>query len=311
MQDKAGLISITYDRDRGGAGEILLAKFKEEVVVAGRNVSGAVSLKQVVSKLDKPASAPKPSPPDMPASVRPDLKWSAQATEDAKQDFTSIPYDGITPNKLVCDTTLRELPDGSWALFMLAGDDFEPSPKNYTGLTRSFDNGRTWTPLQAVDIGLPREGKTMGQGPTELMSIGNRSTLFFSTHSQTWGRDWQSWFIYSDDNCQTWSRPQPVPGRLAKFTFIRNHIVTRDGRILLPFQHYVGPPAGTPPPPPEEKPWHKTLFHYVSNPRTACSAAVMAARPGPSTATSASRPTTATTAGPRTTSRNSAMAALP
>jgi hypothetical protein len=204
---------------------------------------------------------------DIPASIRPDPEWSAQAIEDAKQDFTSIPYDGITPNKMVCDTTLREMPDGSWALFMLAGDDFEPSPKNFTGLTRSFDKGKTWTPLEAVPLGLPREGKTVGQGPTELMTIGNRSTLFFSTHSRTWGRDWQSWFIHSDDNCKTWSPPQPVPGRLAKFNFIRNHIVTRDGRIMLPFQHYVGPPAGTPPPPEEESPWHGEIFHYVSNPR--------------------------------------------
>jgi hypothetical protein len=204
---------------------------------------------------------------DVPESIRPDPEWSAQAIEDAKQDFTSIPYDGITPNKMVCDTTLREMPDGSWALFMLAGDDFEPSPKNFTGLTRSFDKGKTWTPLEAVPLGLPREGKTVGQGPTELMTIGNRSTLFFSTHSRTWGRDWQSWFIHSDDNCQTWSPPQPVPGLLAKFTFIRNHIVTRDGRIMLPFQHYLGPPAGTPPPPEEESPWHGEVFHYVSNPR--------------------------------------------
>ena len=211
--------------------------------------------------------SPQPASAELPASIRPDPKWTAQAAEDAKQDSTSIPYDGITPNSLVCDTTLRELPDGSWALFMLAGDDFEPSPKNYIGLTRSFDQGKTWSPLQPVDIGLPREGKTMGQGPTELMTIGNRSTLFFSTHSQTWGRDWQSWFIHSDDNCKTWSHPQPVPGRLATFTFIRNHIVTRDGRILLPFQRYEGPPAGTPPPPTEEKPWHKAMGHYVSNPR--------------------------------------------
>jgi Neuraminidase (sialidase) len=91
--------------------------------------------------------------------------------------------------------------------------------------------------------------------------------LFFSTHSQTWGRDWQSWLIHSDDNCGTWSPPQPAPGRLARFTFLRNTIVTRDGRILVPFQHYLGPPEGTPPPPPEDKPWHGALRHYVSNPR--------------------------------------------
>ena len=193
--------------------------------------------------------------------------WKQQAIEDAKQDRTSIPYDGKTPNKLVCDTTLRQLPDGSWALFMLAGDDFEPSPKNYIGLTRSTDEGKTWTPLQPVDIGMPREGKTAGQGPTELLARDNRSTLFFSTHSQTWGRDWKSWMMHSDDNCKTWSKPEPMPGRLANFTFIRNHIVTRDGRILLPFQHYLGPNKAVPPPPPEEKPWHKALRHYVSNPR--------------------------------------------
>jgi hypothetical protein len=57
-QDKDGLIWITYDRDRGGAGEILLAKFKEEDAAAGKNASGAVSLKQVVNKLDKPPLLP-------------------------------------------------------------------------------------------------------------------------------------------------------------------------------------------------------------------------------------------------------------
>ena len=58
VQDKDGLVWITYDRDRNGAGEILLAKFKEEDVAAGRNVSGAVSLKQVVNKLNKPSILP-------------------------------------------------------------------------------------------------------------------------------------------------------------------------------------------------------------------------------------------------------------
>jgi hypothetical protein len=58
VQDKDGLIWITYDRDRGGAGEILLAKFKEEDVIAGKDVSGGVSLKQVVNKLDKPSLVP-------------------------------------------------------------------------------------------------------------------------------------------------------------------------------------------------------------------------------------------------------------
>ena len=60
VQDKDGLIWITYDRGRNSVGEILLAKFKEEDVIAGKNVSDAVTLKQVISRLHKPAIAPKP-----------------------------------------------------------------------------------------------------------------------------------------------------------------------------------------------------------------------------------------------------------
>lgn len=193
--------------------------------------------------------------------------WAVQALADAKHDRTSIPYDGKTPDKMVCDTTLRELPDGSWALFMLAGDDFEPSPKNYTGITRSTDQGKTWSPLEPMNTGLPRAGLTTGQCVSEVMVRGARVTAFLSTHSQTWGRDWKSWILHSDDSCKTWSQPVPAPGRLANFTFIRNHIVARDGRIIIPFQHYLGPPTGTPPPKAEEKPWHGALRHYVSNPR--------------------------------------------
>jgi predicted neuraminidase len=58
VQDKDGLIWITYDRDRQGDGEVLLAKFKEEDVLAGKNVSGAVTLKQTINKLHKPSLLP-------------------------------------------------------------------------------------------------------------------------------------------------------------------------------------------------------------------------------------------------------------
>jgi hypothetical protein len=201
------------------------------------------------------------------ASVRPSAKWAAQAAEDAKQDYKSMPYDGLTPNRMVCDTTLRAMPDGSWALYMLAGGDFEPSPENYIGVTRSRDQGRTWSPLEPVNVGFPRSGDTIGQGATELMVLPDRCTMFFSTHARTWGNNWQSWMADSTDSGRTWSKPVPVPGRLGKFTFMRKHIVTRDGRILVPFQHYLGAPADAPPAPEEKSPWHGEIFRNVSNPR--------------------------------------------
>jgi Neuraminidase (sialidase) len=135
------------------------------------------------------------------------------------------------------------MPDGSWIYFMLAGGDTEPSPLNYTAITRSTDEGKTWTPLASFDVGFPREGKTIGQGPTEVLVRDGRATLFFSTHSKHWANDWRSWYLTSDDSFKTWSKPQELPGRLKERTFIRPSITTRDGRILMPFQHYVGPDA--------------------------------------------------------------------
>ena len=97
--------------------------------------------------------------------------------------------------------------------------------------------------MEAFNVGFPREGSTIGQGPTELMIRDGRGTLFFSTHAKHWNTGWRSWFLTSDDSFKTWSQPREVPGRLKERTFIRNHIITRDGRIILPFQHYIGPEA--------------------------------------------------------------------
>lgn len=248
FQAPNGDIHILYDWNRHTDAEILHVKFTEAdfnppppppptaMDHTKPRATNAAPVWTPKRNLVNKALAPK-----LPRSIRPDPKWTAQAAEDAKQDFKSIPYDGVTPNKMVCDTTLRQLPDGSWILFMLAGGDTEPSPLNYTGVTRSTDQGKTWTPLAPFDVGFPREGKTIGQGPTELMITGQRSILFFSTHSKHWANDWRSWYLTSDDSFKTWSKPQEVPGRLKERTFIRKHIVTKDGRLMLPFQHYIGP----------------------------------------------------------------------
>ncbi|MBA4032743.1 MAG: exo-alpha-sialidase [Planctomyces sp.] len=280
FQSPDGRIYISYDRERAKEREVLLAVFREEDVLAGKIISPDARLRGVITKAMGGANPPKPLPDTakfLPAQpVDPKILamvegsegyWHSEALRNAEHDRTTIAYDGISPNKLVCDTTLRQLPDKSWALYLLAGDDIEPSPGNYIGVVKSLDQGKTWAPIQEVPTGLPRSGLTSGQGATEVMVHRAKLTMFFSTHSQTWGRDWQSWIMTSPNQGRAWSKPQLLPGRLGQFTFIRNHIVTKDGRIMVPFQHYEGPAADVPPPPPEDRPWHKALFHYVSNPR--------------------------------------------
>lgn len=171
--------------------------------------------------------------------------WTRVGAEDAEQDRSLTLFDGRSPDKLACDTTLRRMPDGSWVHVMLGGGDKEPDPRNGVFLQRSLDEGATWSALERLDFGFPKDGDTRALVPTELMVHDGRCTLYFATHDGTFG-GWKSWSVTSDDSCKSWGAPQPLPGRLHDRTFIRNHIVARDGRLLLPFQHYEDAPRSAP-----------------------------------------------------------------
>ena len=58
VQLENGLILTAYDRDRSGAGEILLARYTEEDLRLGKNASGQVMLKKVVSSLSFERTTP-------------------------------------------------------------------------------------------------------------------------------------------------------------------------------------------------------------------------------------------------------------
>lgn len=166
--------------------------------------------------------------------------YEAQIRIDAPQDRSTVIFQGVTPNKMVCDTTIRPMADGSWLLTMLAGGDTEPSPENYIAWSRSTDEGKTWSPLQPLETGFARTGSTIGQCATEFFTLNGQTTLFFTTHAGHFKYQWRTWIMRSGDSGRTWSKPIPAPGRLENRTFLRNHIFTRDGRIIVPYQHYIG-----------------------------------------------------------------------
>ncbi len=163
----------------------------------------------------------------------------AQAKADAERDIVRVIHDGVSPNKLCCDTTLRKVPDGSWVMVMLGGGDSEPLPANRIFITRSADKGETWSPMRPIDFGVKSKDPSRALVPTELMVREGRCTLFFATHDGRFG-DWKSWSVVSEDSCRTWGALTPVPDRLHRSTFVRNHIVTSRGALILPFQHYLG-----------------------------------------------------------------------
>lgn len=164
--------------------------------------------------------------------------WAAIAESDGKLDKTVVVFDGKKPDSLACDTTLRKMPDGSWVMIMLGGGHSEPLPENRIFLSRSLDEGKTWTEMAPIDLGIKSKDPSRALVPTELMVLEDQCTIFLATHDGTFG-DWKTWMTHSHDSGRTWSELEPVPGRLHNRTFVRNTIVTKDGRIMLPFQHYT------------------------------------------------------------------------
>ena len=165
------------------------------------------------------------------------LDWNRQSEEDAKQDFTTIVFDGQEPDQLACDTTVRPMPDGSWVTVMLGGGHTEPLPTNRVSISRSRDQGKTWTSMRPVDLGIKSKDPSRAITLSELMLNGQRVTMVLQVHNGGFG-EWKTYLVHSDDSCHTWSELEPAPGKLADRTMIRNAIKTRDGRILMPYQHY-------------------------------------------------------------------------
>ncbi len=166
------------------------------------------------------------------------VDWSKQAVRDSARDRKVVIFEGASPNKLACDTMVRKMPDGSWLFVMLGGGDREPLPQNQIFTSRSLNEGHSWSPLLPLRIALPTQDRGGALVPSELMVHQGRSTLFFATHDGSFG-DWTSWYTVSPDSGRTWGVAQPLPGDLHRSTFVRNHILGRDGSLILPFQHYL------------------------------------------------------------------------
>lgn len=166
------------------------------------------------------------------------ISVNAGPSDDATDDRTAIIFAGDGDDRLACDTTLRKMPDGSWAMVMLCFGHTEPLPANRIGISRSGDEGRSWSPVIPIDLGVKAKDGSRAVVPSELMVNGDRCTMVVSTHNGGFG-DWKTFFTHSDDSGKTWSELIPAPGRTAERTFIRNRIVTQDGRLMMPYQHYL------------------------------------------------------------------------
>ncbi|MEY5015284.1 MAG: Serine/threonine-protein kinase pkn1 [Verrucomicrobiota bacterium] len=221
VQEKNGLIWITYDRDRGGQGEILLANFREEDVAAGKNVSGAMRLKQVVNKLDKPSTPPTPK-------VTQGLLNSIHVTP--KLIFNPFPTYAQKYLPFAMAASIESTSKGRLWTCWAGGQD---GPNAYLLASYSDNQGKSWRdPVFVIDP--QAHGLKMG---TRLGSFWcdpkGRLWLFFHQSVGMFDGSCSNWFVRCDNpdaENPVWTQPVYIGFGAS----LNKPIVRKNGEWILP-----------------------------------------------------------------------------
>lgn len=149
-------------------------------------------------------------------------------------DRKAVVYRGSPPDTCCVDQMLRILPDGDWVVIFMTGGAGEPELANHIAVSRSVDEGGTWSDPEVV---LQYDDRACL--PSETIVDGGRLLLFIYTHDGDFG-DWRCWTIQSRDGGRSWDdllSLEPYP----RNTFVRNLCETSWGEWVLPVQTYLPP----------------------------------------------------------------------
>lgn len=146
-------------------------------------------------------------------------------------DKKSLVYKGMHPDMMCGDTTFRILPNGDWAAFFVTGGSVEPHKDNYIVVSRSFDQGETWTKPETI-----LKYHTKACLFSEVIVHGNKITMLAQTHGGMFDH-WKVVSLTSEDNGKTWSGAKPFTA-MPHRAFLRNLVITSWGEWIIPYQTY-------------------------------------------------------------------------
>ena len=147
-------------------------------------------------------------------------------------DRKALVYKGCPPDHCCCDTALRILPNGEFAVFFMTGGPVEPDIHNHVVLCRSSDPATAWSRPPETVLRPRERACTL----SEVTVTANRIVVHVALHGGAFDA-WTNATVASDDNGRTWTEPvpfDPMPRR----SFIRNRLVTSWGEWLFPYQTY-------------------------------------------------------------------------
>ena len=130
------------------------------------------------------------------------------------------------------EPVIRKMRDGSIICLSLTGGETEPRNENYVGITRSYDQGKTWSRVENLFSHRDR-----GVWCTELFT--DCETPFAVVYTYNAGKnsqrylDLNTFFSYTADSGKTWTVPASVPGGIGRCS-LRQGFLLSNGDIFFP-----------------------------------------------------------------------------
>ena len=119
------------------------------------------------------------------------------------------------------EPVLRRMPDGSLVCLIYSGGTREPHGNNVALITRSRDDGTSWSKPEVM---FSHDSRAVW--PTEIFTEGDRVFAIIHTFEVGgWYTELQAYITYTDDSGKTWSEPVSVKG-------FPNNIAVRQGKVL-------------------------------------------------------------------------------
>lgn len=147
-------------------------------------------------------------------------------------DQKALVYKGCPPDHCCCDSTLRILPNGEFAVFFMTGGAVEPDLKNHVALCRSTEPGLSWSRPPEKVLQFADRAVLL----SETYVDGDRIVMLVTTHDGQFGH-WLNFTIESRDNAHAWTDPVPFTP-MPRRAFVRNRYVASWGEWFLPYQNY-------------------------------------------------------------------------
>jgi predicted neuraminidase len=128
------------------------------------------------------------------------------------------------------EPVLRRMPDGSLLCLHYSGGPREPHDDNLVLVTRSQDDGETWSEAEILF-----DHPTRGVWATELFTDGNDAPCIFvhTLDATSHYLELKTFRSFSSDAGHTWSEPVSLPGGASSCS-VRQGIVLRDGTWVFP-----------------------------------------------------------------------------